>query len=613
MEVVPRSYESDDPVPQRRVALLLVHGMGEQQPHELTDVFAVRLAREYRELGHQVGLRHRVVAAEDHRASQSYVELQISKPEGGALPATVIDLHEVYWADRPQGLIKIKEVGRWLFATSLAPLFRWSHHAASYYRRPRTATAEMAADARPPAYEYSDRVGALGFAREVLLALTLPVLGALLFMLAVGAVFKVDDYLAGVSDYLELHPTPWTGFALLAVFAVLASAGLFLLLGGWGVSRQEGVEREFLRATATERNEDRWRYLTKWAVGSWVTGVVLLGGAAATYRDPDVQGLVAAFLRLGDAPAWQLPAAAIALLVGIVLWWRLLEMAWRIPWSLAPLRVIAVVAVVGGAAFGAWFGYQALPEEWEHPVRLVFWLAALAGTWKLSAFLIGWIGDVAIYFGGLDARSRHNRVREEILHLVTSKLVSLALLSQDPRKSRRRKGAGTPYYDEVLVAAHSLGSVIAYDAINRLAVEQRSDSDGDRFRLERDAFDRIKGLFTFGSPLDKVIYFFQQTGKVRQPVRAQIISSLISMRRHSTGRPYGEFKFDDYDAIQPEGFRWHNAWSWGDVLGHRLDHFQIDRGKQFHFDYVPLIAHTLFWQDPLFYRRVVEWVDAESS
>jgi hypothetical protein len=298
--------------------------------------------------------------------------------------------------------------------------------------------------------------------------------------------------------------------------------------------------------------------------------------------------------------------------VGIALWWRLLEGAWRIPWGrLAALRVLTVVALFGGAGVGAWFGYPHL-KEWEHPVRLVFWLAAVAGAWKLGAFLVGWIGDVAIYFGGLDARSRHNRAREEILHLVTSKLVALARLTQDPpRRSRRRKGTGTPYYDEVLVAAHSLGSVIAYDAINRLAVEQRSDTDGDEFRMAREDFDRIKGLFSFGSPLDKVVYFFQRTGDVREPVRAQIVSSLISLRRHSTGRPYGAFKIEEYQAIQPEGFRWHNAWSWGDVLGHRLDHFQIDKGKQFHFDYLPLVAHTRFWKDPGFYQRVAEWIEDE--
>lgn len=608
MEAGSRSYESKGEVPQRRIALLLVHGMGEQQPHELTDVFAVRLTREYRNRGNTVGLRHRVVASEAHRASQSYIELQIRSETAQRKPS-VVDLHEIYWADRPQGLIKLKEVGRWLFTTSLAPLLRWSHHAASYYRRPRNDTVELATDAKPAEYEYSDRVGVLGFAREVLLALSLPLLGALLFMLATNAALGAGDYVSGLNDDFAAIDPAWTDFALLAVFAALAGAGLFMLIGGVGVSRQESIERDFLRAADTARSKDRWRYLGRWASGSWLTGAVLLTGAAALYRDTEVQNLTAAVLRIGDTPAWQLPAAAAAVLGGVVVWWLLVEAVWRIPWRpLAMLRVAAAITVIAGGAIGGWIGYQAVPDDWEHPVRLVFWLAALAGGWKLGVFLVGWIGDVAIYFGGLDTRSRHHTAREEILHLVTGRLAALAELEQEPRGRSRRT---VPYYDEVLVAAHSLGSVIAYDAINRLAVEQRSDSDGDRFRMDRAAFDRIKGLFTFGSPLDKVIYFFQRTGKVRQPVRAQIVSSLISLRRHSTGRPYGDFKIDDYDAIQPQGFRWHNAWSWGDVLGHRLDHFQIDRGKQFHFDYVPLIAHTRFWNDPGFYPRVADWIENE--
>ncbi|MEX0826184.1 MAG: hypothetical protein WD184_05480 [Acidimicrobiia bacterium] len=616
-----RSYESADAPPERRVALLLVHGMGEQQPHQLTDLFAVELSRVHRRRGNQVELRHRVVASEGHRASQSYVEVKITpKSRTARQPDTTIDLHEVYWADRPQGLIKLKEVGRWLFTTSLAPLLRWSLHAASHYRWPRDADRELPTAAPPAAapaqeYEYSPRAGVAGFLREVLLALALPVLGLVLFMLAANAATHVDNYLKGLgTDFREIDAA-WTDFALLAMFTVLSAASLFMAFGGYRAWRLGAIECDFVGAEPTPRTEDRWRYLRRWAAGSWATGLLLLAGAFALYRDPEVQELVAAVLRMGEDPAWQLLAAAAGLVGGIVLWWYLVGQVWRIPWRpLAVVRVVAAAILIGGTVVGGWLGYQALPEEWVHPVRLVFWLATVAGASKLTLFLIGWIGDVAIYFGGLDTRSRHHTVREEILHLVTARLVALAeLLKGLPPKSPRRKDTRKPYYDEVLVAAHSLGSVIAYDAINRLAVEQRSDSDGDEFRMAREDFDRIKGLFSFGSPLDKVVYFFQRTGDVSEPVRAQIVSSLISLRRHSTGRPYGNFKIEDYHAIQPAGFRWHNAWSWGDVLGHRLDHFQIDKGKQFHFDYLPLVAHTRFWKDPDFYQRVAEWIDDEPS
>ena len=56
MAIAGRSSESKGTKPRRRVALLLVHGMGEQQPHQLTDLFAVQLRRVHQSLGKEVGL-----------------------------------------------------------------------------------------------------------------------------------------------------------------------------------------------------------------------------------------------------------------------------------------------------------------------------------------------------------------------------------------------------------------------------------------------------------------------------------------------------------------------------------------------------------------------------
>ena len=47
--------------------------------------------------------------------------------------------------------LKLKELGKWLLGTSLAPLRRWNQHASSYYRKRRGREAE---------YEFSKRAGA---------------------------------------------------------------------------------------------------------------------------------------------------------------------------------------------------------------------------------------------------------------------------------------------------------------------------------------------------------------------------------------------------------------------------------------------------------------------
>ena len=598
-----RTYESTDGGPDRRVALLLVHGMGEQEPYQLTDLFAVRLSDEYRNRNRSASLAHRVVASEGHTAPQSYIELKVIDESAEDGVSRAIDIHEVYWADRPQGLVKLKELGKWLLGTSLAPLRRWNQHASSYYRKRRGREAE---------YEFSKRAGAGVFLREVMLALILPLTGVLLFMFAANALSYVDHYVDAVRADFKTIQGAWTEYFGLALFVVLGSAGLFMLIGGLRISRSLVFERTRLNADAAQ-NQGRWDYLSYWSWGTWLTSFVLLGLAVLAYQPGKIEPLLAAVLRLGSSPPWRVLALAAGLVAAVLIWWWVVKLVWRIPWRpLGFLRVVAAVAVIGGAVIGGWLGYRTVPGDWLQPVRLVFWLTTIAGAWKASGFLVGWIGDVAIYLGGLDNRSQYHSVREGILDLTTAKLASLAELRRGPAPSespQRCMDPREPYYDEVLVAAHSLGSVIAYDAINRLAVEQRSDSDGVEFKMCREDFDRIKGLFSFGSPLDKVIYFFQRTGSVSEPVRAQILNSLMALRRHSTGRPYGKYKVDEYSAVQPDGFRWHNAWSWGDVLGHRLDHFQINKDMQFHFDYVPLVAHTAFWTDPEFYDKVADWVE----
>jgi len=593
-----RAYASGDERPDRRVALLLVHGMGEQEPYQLTDLFAVRLADTYED--REVSLSHRVVAVEDHAAPDSYLELRLAPRSQKGPPPAAVDIHEVYWADRPQGLIKLKQLGSWLLATSLAPLKRWSQHAASFYRREQIDNNGK--------YEFSGSAGPLTFLREVLLALVLPVFGLLLFIFGTQAVSLLNGYRENLLADLKVIQETWTDYVLVAVFVALAAAGLFMILGGWKVSRIEAVEKR-LGAGSNQPNDERWGYLSDWAVRTWAAAAALLAIAYLAYQPEEVSQLLAAVLRLDDGSPWRVLALAAVLVAAVLVWWSLMRGVWaNIKWRGVGrvLRVLAVVVLLGGAVAGIWLGYLAVPTDWEEPLQRVLWVAGIAAVWKLSGFLIGWIGDVAIYFQGLDNRSEYYEVRKQILDLTTQKLVALAELRVDNGGGGQPK---EPYYDEVLVAAHSLGSVIAYDALNRLAVEQRSDSDGSGSKMEPDDFNRLKGLFSFGSPLDKVVYFFQRTGSFEEPVRAQILNSLMALRRHSSGRPYGSYKIDRYTAIQPPGFRWHNAWSWGDVLGHRLDHFQIDKGKQFHFDYVPLVAHVEFWKDPNFYKRVAEWID----
>jgi hypothetical protein len=70
--------------------------------------------------------------------------------------------------------------------------------------------------------------------------------------------------------------------------------------------------------------------------------------------------------------------------------------------------------------------------------------------------LVGYIGDIAIYTT-MDQKSRHYEIRQRILK--ESQALLEAILAEAPEDA------------QVIVAGHSLGSVIAYDTLNRLNIK----------------------------------------------------------------------------------------------------------------------------------------------
>ena len=78
------------------------------------------------------------------------------------------------------------------------------------------------------------------------------------------------------------------------------------------------------------------------------------------------------------------------------------------------------------------------------------------------------------------------------------------------RAYRSRRLSTSPYvYDRVLIAGHSLGSVIAYDTLNELLDRARSSNSTAHAFAPRD-LEKLRGLVTFGCPLNKIFYFSRE-------------------------------------------------------------------------------------------------------
>ena len=119
--------------------------------------------------------------------------------------------------------------------------------------------------------------------------------------------------------------------------------------------------------------------------------------------------------------------------------------------------------------------------------------------------------------------------------------------------------------------------------------------------LDLAQLQKLKGLLTFGSPLDKIYYFFREHVKEDQAIRAQILSMLYSFRKTPSGRDYAPFDFA-YRFPQLDNLVWANAYAFMDPVSGRLKFYELDDANQQSFPYrVPGLAHLSYWGDPNFY------------
>ena len=67
-------------------------------------------------------------------------------------------------------------------------------------------------------------------------------------------------------------------------------------------------------------------------------------------------------------------------------------------------------------------------------------------------------------------------------------------------------------YDNIIVVGHSLGSVISYDVLNHMLVDDEIARTAGHSEQILQVQERTKLLLTFGSPLDKTAFLFRIKG-----------------------------------------------------------------------------------------------------
>jgi len=510
-------FISNNKLAKARTAILVVHGIGEQNPYETLDQFGRNLMRY---LSFEGGIDDLQIEADryDHNDSTE-ARIRLSTQNFGPDPNTkgLIDIYEYYWAPQTEDKISYLETLSWLIKTTLTPIRLFNEN----MREMTNGESQHASD-QPDENDEQLTKGEI-FLREIrrIVLIYVPLLfalGGLLYL--VPQTIKLPATVKGIFDSWTKTHTVAKGIMTFCFVCALA-LNLVVIKQAW---------EAWLR---------RKRQQPVMVVRNWIWQVFLLG---------------VLFLAAGIG-------------VGYV---------WSVDLSkyFEPLRQVNVLLFLVAAGFA----------------RLV------------QFFFASFIGDVAVYTNA-NAKAKNFLVRRAILAGSTNAVIRLL-------QEKNVAQANDPY-DQVIVAGHSLGSVIAYDTLNQLLNKRYSREDQivgyvpSKTKVTQDELNKVLGLITFGCPLDKVHYFFRENVPAHQAIRAQLLQFLQSFRKTPSNYDYGLYRLQRYDAGGLNSVLWLNAWSKQDPVSGAL-HFYTGLTRR-HFKYkIPIYAHLSYWEDLRFYEFFAE-------
>jgi hypothetical protein len=489
---------TDDVAP-RKVAILVCHGMGQQVPFENIDLVASALVERDvhpRADGGCEALpptsRVRFVQLGTQRLARAEVTLSGKRP-------TVAHVYEAYWAPLTEGRVGAMYVTLFL----LQAAFR--------------------------GFQYTLRgsfdrwvfggMRKFSFQRRTILWLAIAFLVVLAGLLAYTALAYV--VLVKVLGFFVAERALGLPASTLAPRLTLrlfeSPLILSLLLIAWGIWKWSA---RFAAPAVSWMKPDWLRGVIPRLVAA---GVLVWVGFRLAWVQPALREAFHAARRgifppaLSPASVWMaLGAMAAASLVAVFLYTAGLRGATR--WKMV---AGGFVAAFGATVVGAWLMASASLMVWDtarwlagaplaaaggsvapHPALLaVFLVTSVIACWQLRSLYIQYMGDVAIYLSSHQL-NEFAELREQIKKVgaETGCVVYGA-----------RNATDTGWeYDEVIVAGHSLGSVVAYDTLNAVLNDDRI------LPIKIGAEARTRALVTFGSPLDKSAFFFRtQLGKAR--------------------------------------------------------------------------------------------------
>jgi len=550
----------------KRIAVFVAHGMGQQIPFETLDSIAESLrAYDSKLTGRTDKPVTNSIKAEDQWLARVELDLKSGPSELQA------HIYEGYWAPLTEGRISLRQVVEFLSGAGSNGL----KVARQTFRRWLMDRYEV-------------------FPTPIRIVLYL-----LVALSTVASLVVLNSTIAIVASARALFSErPW--WLSDGLFADLTTTfdGVVTAMAVFGIAL--GIAHFIRRVNLPLLARKIWGWITLLLFVAALSAIVLAGIAAI--------GLLFLHIRANVGPAVEIwktifSSASIDRLnahfdswaLGIVLaalglrllWWigvivvRFLRDLDEPRGRWLTLAVVAVFLIIVYAAATLVRRFLGVPTGGEGLKGLqhgIAWPLLVIASAFIRSVLVQFVGDVAIYVMPykLDA---FNDLRKEIKDTVYK--VAHAVYALKDKTGARLE------YDSIIMVGHSLGSVIAYDVLNRLIQEDRSGTPANALRI----VDRTPLLLTFGSPLDKTAFIFGAQGQGTTEAREALAASVQPMIQAYTYRPA----------------KWINIYSPWDIISGYLDLYDLPKStdpKRVDNKTDPeattlLMAHTEYWSGDL--------------
>jgi pimeloyl-ACP methyl ester carboxylesterase len=259
------------------------------------------------------------------------------------------------------------------------------------------------------------------------------------------------------------------------------------------------------------------------------------------------------------------------------------------------LTLVGIGWLIGhGGTFGCLAFGTSNPGHRGAVGRVIFsylwsWPFLIAISAVVRELLVQYVGDVTAYISSYKI-DRFEEVRQKIKECAMETATAVYRVQS--------QNADQVEYEKVAIVGHSLGSVIAYDTLNRLLNDDALSHNWLQI------CDRTCLLLTFGSPLDKIAFFFNIMGKTTRHVREQLAAVVQPLLQNRSVR---------------EKIPWVNVYSRNDVICGSLNFYdlppnttnpipsikRVENVKDVD-ALIPLTAHVEYWGNRTVWDRVLK-------